>query len=455
MIENLVLFAAEGLVGLPILSLGLSFFLYLLLVQFDFSGPAWQSGAAIGLHNGIKVVVVPLLLFVRSERKALFKPRLDWLAAGWLALIGYAGLAVLWSPARIPAVKEVGYLTSFFLTAVVAVRLLQSRPRWLGRMLPWALVISMLLAVLQTYFTGNRFGAEAGRLTPFVAPKSFAVWLVFGFVLLLWLALRGTVATIWASACSFALGIELVLNSSRAEMGGLALISLAVIAMGWSCPAKERGRILKTGAAALAGIAIGVAVVFVWPHLTPSGEFTTVQARLAEIPPAAEESPSKIGVRQVPKNLSFRMTRYRRALKELGGRSLAGLIIGSGTSSAVSVARVSDIRRWKGKVKRIDANRVVHDAPLRVLLEWGAIGLVILGFLLSRIGLLVVRLFRAAGLREARILALGVVPLAIWILLENPLAAGGSPAGMGAVLWLAALLTVQPAESDGRPARGS
>jgi len=117
------------------------------------------------------------------------------------------------------------------------------------------------------------------------------------------------------------------------------------------------------------------------------------------------------------------------------------LIAGSGTSSSVQLAKVTDVHRWRGDKTRIDANRVMHNTFLRVVIEWGLTGLAIfmafLGVLLAKIA----KLLREDRQPRTWILVLGVFPLLVFLLTGNPLASSGTPGGMGAVLWLAVLLT--------------
>jgi hypothetical protein len=141
------------------------------------------------------------------------------------------------------------------------------------------------------------------------------------------------------------------------------------------------------------------------------------------------------------KNLSFRLTRWRRAIHELKTRGALELLMGSGTSSSVTLVRLSDVYRWHRDKTKVDSNRVLHNAFLRVAVEWGLIGIVLFSALVGKIIVVSLRLIRARTNLAFAILALGLVPFGAILLLGNPLASSGIPSGMGIAVWIAALLT--------------
>jgi O-antigen ligase len=128
---------------------------------------------------------------------------------------------------------------------------------------------------------------------------------------------------------------------------------------------------------------------------------------------------------------AWRVLIYEEATDQILNRSVAGLLFGSGTSSAGGV-KVDVYTQFTPE--DVDANRSMHDEFLRALYEWGIVGLVLLlGFLASTFLLCWTR---AKTMKDGQ--ALAYVALFPTILLglgvENILANAGHPVGTGYLL---------------------
>jgi len=68
----------------------------------------------LGIENAIKVTLIPTILLWRMKEEISFDSRFAKLRHIWLFFAGYACLAILWSPFKLPALKMLGY---FYATA--------------------------------------------------------------------------------------------------------------------------------------------------------------------------------------------------------------------------------------------------------------------------------------------------------------------------------------------------
>ena len=466
-----------------------SIVLYAVLVQFSFAGPDWHSMTRLNMLNAVKIVVVPLLLAVRyylQRRRDTLK--ISGLGMIWIVFVLYVALACLWSPVPKAAVKEVGYLSSFGLIAYFVIGTLRRSPRFIDLALPVLVTASVGVAVWQTFLAGNQFAQLDGSLTSFAAKNAFGWWLVFCQVLALAAVSSAGLGRPWHVVTLILAGVAQGANSSRAALlAGLAVAAACLAGALWL---RSEGWRRSAIAAVLWLVTVTVTAgsIMFLPSMMPAGKYTTVANRYwqparrvkrvivkverlsflnsaklrrdrptpqkvrREEPKAEETRIERLNAQALRKerpkahkeempNVNFRLTRWKRAITALGRRGPVRLIAGSGTSSSVQLAKVTDVHRWRGDKTRIDANRVMHNTFLRVVIEWGLTGLAIfmafLGVLLAKIA----KLLREDRQPRTWILVLGVFPLLVFLLTGNPLASSGTPGGMGAVLWLAVLLT--------------
>jgi hypothetical protein len=395
---------------------------YIVLIQFDLTGLAFYADSSLGWENAIKTVLIPTILLLRVRPLDLLPSAFSGARNFWLFLIGYAALAAAWSPYRLSAVKMIGYFYSYSIVFVIFAH--AWRRRWLNtRSLIAIASISLLLGAVQTYVLGNPYGDvdHEGRFTSFTDAQSFAPFLIC-IVILLMLCAKRTVAN-WLTAGAATVGF--VLTGSRSYFVGFAWVALIV---GLSLGEQMRQRLsvstILKGALA-GGLVIGLLSALVVRSLP--------QNRLNELWEVATTRNDSI---QDVQTFAWRLTIWGKTVQEITGRSVPGLLIGAGTSSGAVVAMESGYF----EESNVDPNRCIHDEFLRSLYEWGAIGLLaFVGFLTALIRLSF-RLARLTHSPQAWACIAVSGPLLIGLLIENILADGSSPGGIGYCLVFAAMI---------------
>ena len=396
--------------------------IFVLIVQLDLTGIAFYSDVSLGWENAIKVVLLPTILLFRTRPIDLLPSAFKFARNCWAALVGYAGIAIAWSPYHLSGVKLMGYLYAYSVLFVVFA--CAWRRGWFTRGSIVSITsISLLLAALQTYVLGNAYGDPEydNRFTTFADPQSFAPFLICMFVLLV-ICKRHSIASALA-ACGAAIG--LVLTGSRSNLVGFIWVALII---GVALAKRSRRHlsfsilIRNTAIGCLLFVLLGAAILDALP-----------QSRLTELIDVVtsynSSSLESVGT------FAWRLTVYAQAVKQISGRTWRELATGSGTSSGAVVG----LQTGFFKEANVDPNRVIHDEFLRALYEWGVIGLV--GFLafLTAIFRLCIRMIRLTPSPYAWACLAIFGPLVIGLLVENIFADGASPGGVGYCLLLASM----------------
>ncbi len=223
---------------------------FLLLVQFDLSGTATYTAESLGIENAIKVTLIPTILLWRMKEEISFDSRFAKLRHIWLFFAGYACLAILWSPFKLPALKMLGYFYAYCVLFIVFT--IAWRKGWFNaRSLMIVLWLSLLFAFVQTYGLGNEYGSVGNfygsidyefRFTSFTGAQSFAAFLLSLFVLLVFCEEWNF--AIFAAAAGATTG--LILTGSRSIFLGFCWILL----LAGVIFAKRKGKKLSLGVVA-------------------------------------------------------------------------------------------------------------------------------------------------------------------------------------------------------------
>jgi hypothetical protein len=362
----------------------------------------------VGLENTIRTIIVPtilLLRFGRSQFSTLIRQPLGLL---WLLLTAYAAVACLWSPFQLSGLKMVAYLVSYLMIGAIFLEAWK-RGHLSPHLVAVALWASLGMAAIQTYVLGNPYGvSDLGlrdeRFTSFCAPQQFGAFLLSAVAVLLVTSRLSATATLIHAAGGFT-GIALC-GSRYVFLGALLLLPvvwLSHIVRQRTAPARTLRIIGGAAALGAAGTALAVFTVF-----QPGNRINQLIL-------------DNIGT------LVWRKGIYTQAWTALERRAPGEWITGSGTSSGASVVLGWDRRYFED---RIDANRVVHNELIRVVYEWGLIGLVL--FLAA--GVVLIRwLISAVRCRviPAYAFAAMLPTMILGCLSENILAGAASPGGVG------------------------
>ena len=404
---------------------------FLVVVQVDLSGPGWASTSAVGLENGIKVLVLPLILLLRVGPWPL-PGQLSRALKLWLAFTAYVAVASLWSPFPVSAVKMVVYLVSYAIVFLVFAE------AWRQELLDTTQIVaavwlSLLLATIQTYVLGNAFGSppkliiEQARFTTFAPPQSYAAFLVSAAALLLFIprTTPGRMYTALIAGTGAGIVVGLVLVGSRyVAVGTVALFIIAGGIKLWSQLQQRR----VSRYSVVRGVAVGgISLVILIGSVTAVAPDNRIFA-LRRLVSHGHLNPSAIGT------FEWRLGAYQTALDQIRDRGLLANVVGSGTSSGAQAILAFNPTAFPADT--IDANRALHNEFLRAFYEWGLIGEALF---LAFWTVLIIGLFRRTqrdGLDRTKVFW-GLLPtLGLGLLLENVLAGSGTPVGTGFTLVL-------------------
>ena len=410
-----------------------SVIVFLFLVQVDLSALSNFSISSMGIENGIKVVAIPTILLLKLRKEIEFDGMARKYLGCWGLFVGYAALAILWSPYRMPAIKMIGYLYAYGVLLVVFT--VAWRRQWFEpRLLLFVVWVSLAGAIVQSYLLGNAFGSDdfQWRFTTFAGAQSFAPFLMSLSVLLLFrerLSISVFLTVLGAS-------LGLLLTGSRSAFLGFLWVLLVYGIFSTVRAAKKvrLGTILKRMLLTAAVVAAIFAVVV---HLMP-------EDRLNEMVSAAVEKNSTV---EDVGTFGWRLSLYLKTLDELSNRDVGQLLVGSGTSSGASLVLDQGIFLEEG----VDPNRALHDEFLRAVYEWGILGLFALLFFLAAILRLGIKIVVQEGSPDAWAFMAIFAPMLLSLAVENFLADSGSPGGVGYTLVLTCMLAARGFMSGTNP----
>ncbi|MBX4147502.1 O-antigen ligase family protein [Paenibacillus lautus] len=218
------------------------------------------------------------------------------------------------------------------------------------------------MGVIQTYVVEQTFGSELSRFTGFMASQPYAGFLVGSIALVLWNTKYTLANKVFLNVI---LLTGLLLNGSRTWFIG-ACILYAIYAF-----VRSKASSLHIGLVA-ASIGIGVASVALFFNYAVEN-----QEKLAESNRLFVGFYSLIGTTNEDNSgtIGFRQIMNAGMINELKNSSLSEIVFGHGTSSSEFVARIYHPFQFNKDV--IDSNRVVHNEWLRILYEFGILGMLL------------------------------------------------------------------------------
>ncbi len=404
------------------LALALAFHqLFVLLAPWGDTG-----GSALSpVRNLVVVAILPAGLFLLALRSGGklpdgLLPR--GLAASFAALLGYAALASLWSDEFTAAMKAVVYLAAFGCVFRAHLALLRDRSALLPGYVAGSVLALLVVGTAQTFLARNPFGELAYRFTAFGAPQPYALALATMTGLLLVHARRGALHPVPAVIVLGTAIVGLVLCGGRQAF--VAAIGLVVLSC-WPGRGQARRAFLLIPLGALA------AATFFGLSLRGAGP-TAVADMLAAHPPAqllflAEADLQASGDAGTAR---ARAEIFRALWQRIRASTATQLAFGHGTSTSGVVIAEGDVRYREYDAESLDPNRTAHNEFLRSLYEWGVVGLLLFGALVSIPTWIAVATVRRTGATADLLLAAcaGIAFLG-FSLLGNSLAAMSGPLG--------------------------
>jgi hypothetical protein len=388
---------------------------YIMLSAVDF----YSGNDGIGVLNAMKGIGYPIVLLWRLKSysghgKVIVAP------VAWLLLIIDAGIASFWSLFPLSAAKLTVEMLGSFLICIAFMRATKAGNLTPSSVLVPATIGVLIIGVLRTVLLPD-WGDSPARFTGFTTAQGYASLLAALFALSL--GTRALKAWIrWLVCVSLFIGV--LLDGSRIYVIGLIMSMIVALLVSYA-----RSWLKIMGVAAI--VLILVTVVAEKDILL---RFISQGARMNRVADTInaliEGNMKSTGVGTIV----FRRDLYRRAFKAVAESSLVELTFGHGTSNG---------RLLRGTLVRGvgDPNRAVHNEWLRILYEWGSVGLALWFVFIFSIILYAFQGVRKDRLGHARPLLIFIPAFLGGFSTENILAGAGHAENIGFVL-LAALAAV-------------
>ncbi len=388
---------------------------YIMLSAVDFN----SGDSGVGILNTMKGIGYPLVVLWRLKMyaghgKVVLAP------VAWLLLTVYAGLAGFWSLFPLSAAKLTVEMLGSFLICLAFMRATKAGYLTPSSVLVPAAIGVLAIGVVRSVFLPN-WGDSPARFTGFTTGQGYASLLAAMFAM----ALGARTLKTWVRwLLCVGLFAAVVLDGSRIYVIGLILSTMVALLVSYS---KLWLKVLGVSSIILLVLVLVAEkdlFLRIVSELAPSN-------RIADTITAVYNGDMRsTGVGTVV----FRRNVYRRAFAAIGESSLLQLTFGHGTSNG---------RMLRGELARGigDPNRAVHNEWLRILYEWGGVGLGLwFVFIFSVIGYAYQGVLRDR-LGHARPLLIFLPAFLCGFSTENILAGAGHAENIGFVL-LAALATV-------------
>jgi hypothetical protein len=388
---------------------------YIMLSAVDFN----SGDGGVGILNTLKGIGYPLVLLWRlklysGHGKVVLAP------VAWLLLTIYAGIAGFWSMFPLSAAKLTVEMLGSFLICLAFMRATKA-----GFLTPSSILVPAAIGVLLTGVLRSLFLPEWGdspyRFTGFTTAQGYASLLAALFAM----ALGARTLKSWMRwLLCLSLFVAIVLDGSRIYVIGLILSTMVALLVSYSRPWLKLLGVASVILLVVSLVAEKDILLRVVSELAPHN-------RVADTINAVYEGNMRsTGVGTVV----FRRNLYQRAFQAIGESTLTELTFGHGTSNG---------RMLRGTLARGigDPNRAVHNEWLRILYEWGGVGLGLWFVFILSIIIYALEGVRLDHLGHARPLLIFLPAFLCGFSTENILAGAGHAENIGFVL-LTALATV-------------
>lgn len=382
---------------------------YLVLSTIDLG----SMSASVGLLNTAKAILLPAYLLWRLRKfgghgTPIIAP------IAWALLTAYATVAACWSLYPMFAIKLVGHMSALLIICLMFMRATKSDALAPAIVLP-VTVGALALAVLRSAFAPS-FEGEPERFKSFSSAQSFAAFLVALYCIAL--SSKSLRPAVRLPLCG-ALAAAVIFDGSRLWIMGLVLSTLVALFV------SNAAVWMKVCAAGLSLIVPALAIAesdLLLGALAKEASSNRIAAAII----AGYRGDSKsygLGTYRLRRELDFR------ALDAISNSGPAQLTFGHGTSNSALLAG--------GLAKNPDPNRIMHDEWLRVLYEWGLIGMILWLAFLGSITLYAVRGIKGDKGWYAKPLLIYLPAFVLGLAGENIIAGAGNDVSVGFLLVIA------------------
>ncbi len=309
--------------------------------------------SSIGAMNTAKAMVLPVWMLWRFRAYA-GHGKITAAPVAWSLLIIYVAVASAWSQFPAYAIKLIGHLLGSLIICMMLIRATKGGYLTVRTILP-VTAGALGIATIHWFFL-HHWGGETERFTTFAGAQSFAAFITALYCAAL--SSKSLRAAVRLPLCAV-LFFSVWLNGSRIWIAGLLVSTLVAI---FVSEAKSWVKVVTLGLTLIVG------ALFI-------AEFDPMMDLIAQRAPSnriAAAITDVYGGNFKARGLgtyNLRHELYQRTMDGLESSSVLQLIFGHGTcNGALITATVS---------KNPDPNRTMHDEWLRMIYEWGIVGLTI------------------------------------------------------------------------------
>ncbi len=388
---------------------------YLMLTAVDF----YAGEGSVGYLNALKGLGYPIVLLWRLKMysghgKVVLAP------VAWMLLIVYSGIASFWSLFPLSAAKLTAEMLGSFLICLGFMRATKA-----GFLSPSSILVPTVVGVLgigviRMVFLPN-WGDAPDRFTGLTTAQGYASLLAALFAL----ALGARTIKPWVRwILAITLFSAVVLDGSRIYVIGLIFSTMIALLVSYSRPWLKVLGVSSVILIVLVLVAEKDLMLQIVLQVSRSNRVANTINAVYE----GNMRSSGVGT------FMFRKNVYLRAVQAIGESSLLELTFGHGTSNG---------RLLRGTIAHGvgDPNRAVHNEWLRILFEWGGVGLGLWFVFIGSIIVYAIQGVRRDRLGYSRPLLIFMPAFLAGFSTENILAGAGHASNIGFVL-LAAMAAV-------------
>ncbi len=382
---------------------------FLILTNIDLG----SLNASIGLLNTAKAMVLPVFLLWRLSAYS-GHDKISPAPVLWGLLVVYVAIASSWSLFPAYAIKLLGHMIGSLVICLMLIR--ATKGGFLGYQTIMPVTCGVIgMAIFHRVFLHN-WGGETERFTTFSGAQAFAAFATALYCAALFAT--SLKVTLRAILCVVLVGAVLA-NGSRLWIGALLLSTLLAVFV------SETRTWIKVVTLGVVLILISICTV----ELDTLMEFMANEAAHNRIAAAISDVYGGNFNARGLGTYNLRHELFERTVESLETSTTKDLVFGHGTCNGALIAATL--------AKNPDPNRAMHNEWLRVLYEWGIVGLVL--WILFILSLMV---YAAQGVRSkapdyAKPLLVYLPAFALGLSGENIIAGAGSAVSVGLLVLIA------------------
>ncbi|WP_159582772.1 O-antigen ligase family protein [Marinoscillum sp. 108] len=397
-----------------VLRLKYAIIIWLSSYHFDLVAMLDSSGIESISFNFLRLLVIPSVVYLRivhAEKLTFhYNKSLIYAVSGVLVLTLSSSIL---SGLHIEAVKQYIYLLNFVISYFILQKVLSKD--WLNNSYIYLIFFPLVFAILQTYFLGHYYGGVNNqRFTTFTSPQTYALYLVVLFILINDYSKRkGAKEYLFL----IIILIQLLLTGSRYSLilfGATFILDFMTL---------KRLKLKISTLLIIVATVVGV--------LGIGSDAISKLRGLDFIASSNSASVTEIGT------IKFRVAIWLFMFNDFMNSSVFYQAVGQGICSTGTLM----IEMMPAYTEaNMDYNRIAHNEFLRVIYEFGVIGIIVFVAFLWRLSSTIKSEFTL--MLKFSIILIGALSI------ENIFAASGGPSGVALVLMYTGILNKIQVQED-------